>query len=440
MKQALILLSLTVTTVFSLNAQSFDKQKLDSLFLLIEENDKGMGGISIFQDGKDIYQKSYGYADMGHKLKNNASTKFRIGSITKTFTATIIMRLIEENKLSLATKLSEFYPQIKNADKITIAHLLQHRSGIANFTNAPDYLQWNSEKHSEQQLIDRIVSGGVNFEPGEQFAYSNSNYVLLTFIAEKVSGKEFTTLLREMITEPCGLKDTWVGGKINPANNEALSYTKLGEWALEKETDLSVPLGAGFIISTPHDLNLFLDCLFSGKIVKKETLEQMTTMVDRFGFGLLQVPFNEKRGYGHTGGIDGFQSNAFYFPEEKLSIALTSNGVVFPLNDIIIGALSIYFGMEYQLPQFKESIELAPEELDRYTGVYSTPQLPIKITITRSENTLVGQGTGQPAFPLDYVGNGKFKFDQARLEMDFFPEEDKMILKQNGMTFEMNRE
>lgn len=440
MKQIFVLLSLILTTAFSIDAQSFNKQKLDSLFLLIEKNDKGMGSISIFQDGREVYQNSYGYADMAQKIKNNASTKFRIGSITKTFTATIVMRLIEENKLSLATKLSEFYPQIKNADKITIAHLLQHRSGIANFTSAPDYFQWNTEKHSEHQLIDRIVSGGINFEPNKKFEYSNSNYVLLTFIIEKVSGKEFSALLREMITEPCGLKDTWVGGKINPANNEALSYTKLGEWQLGKETDLSVPLGAGSIISTPHDLNLFFDCLFSEKIVKKETLEQMTTMVDRFGFGLIQVPFNEKRGYGHTGGIDGFQSNAFYFPEDKLSIALTSNGVVFPLNNIIIGALSIYFGMEYQLPQFKESIELSPEELDRYKGVYSTPQLPIKITITRSENTLIGQGTGQPSFPLDYIGNNKFKFDQAHLELEFITSENKMILKQNGMTFEMRRE
>lgn len=210
-------------------------------------------------------------------------------------------------------------------------------------------------------------------------------------------------MLQEIIIKPCNLKNTSVGNKINVNNNEALSYTKLSEWTLEKETDMSISLGAGCIISTPFDLNVFLNCLFTGKIVSEETLKQMTTVIDRFGFGLIQIPFHDMKGYGHTGGIDGFQANAFYFPHEKVSIALTSNGVVYPLNDIIVGALSIYFGKEYQLPQFKESIVLTTEELDTYLGVYSTSSFPLKLTISRNGNNLIAQGTGQPPFPLECV-------------------------------------
>jgi CubicO group peptidase (beta-lactamase class C family) len=440
MKFKIIALALLLGISLTLNAQSFNKQKLDSLFTSIENNERGMGSISIFQDGKEVYQKSYGYADLENKVKNNASTKFRIGSISKTFTATIIMKLIENKKLSLSAKLSNFYPQVKNADKITIAHLLQHRSGIANFTSVVDYMQWNTEKQTKEQIIDRIVSGGVSFEPNEKFEYSNSNYALLTLIAEDVSKKKFSELLQEIIITPCNLKHTSVGTKINVDNNEALSYTKLSEWTLEKETDMSVPLGAGFIISTPFDLNVFLNCLFTGKIITKETLEQMTTAIDGFGFGLIRVPFYDMKGYGHTGGIDGFQANTFYFPQEKVSIALTSNGIAYPLNDIIVGVLSIYFGKEYQLPQFSESIVLTPEELDNYLGVYSSASFPLKLTISRNGNTLIAQGTGQPSFPLECVEKNKFKFDQARLELEFIPAESKMILKQNGMTFEMKRE
>ena len=422
-----------------LNAQSFDKQKMDSLFSIIETNDRGMGSISIFHDGKEVYQRSYGYADMEKDIRNNALTKYRIGSISKTFTATIIMKLIEQNKLLLSAKLGDFYPQIKNADKITIAHLLQHRSGISNFTNV-DYLQWNTQEHTKEQLLNRIVSGNVSFEPDEKFEYSNSNYVLLSYIAEDTSGNKFSELLQEMIIKPCNLKNTFIGSKINAANNEAFSYTKLHEWKLENETDMSIPLGAGFIISTPYDLNVFFNQLFSEKLVKEESLNQMKTIKDMFGFGLIQVPFYNLRGYGHTGGIDGFQANAFYFPEPKVSIALASNGVVYPLNDIIIGVLSIYFGREYQLPEVKESITLTNEELDKYTGVYSTPTLPIKLTISRNGNILTAQGTGQPSFPLEYVEKDKFKFDQARLEIEFIPSENKLILKQNGMIFEATRE
>lgn len=439
LKSKIIVLAFLLGISLALNAQNFDKQKLDSLFSIIEENERGMGGISIFHDGKEVYQKSYGYADLEKKVKNDASTKFRIGSISKTFTATVIMKLIENKELPLASKLGDFYPQIKNADKITIAHLLQHRSGIANFTSVADYMQWNAEEHTKEQLLDRIASGGISFDPNEKFEYSNSNYVLLTFIAEDVAKKTFSDLLQEIIIKPCLLENTSVGNKINVGNNEALSYTKLSKWTLEKETNMSIPLGAGFIISTPFDLNVFLSCLFTGKIINEETLKQMITVIDGFGFGLIRVPFYEIKGYGHTGGIDGFQANAFYFPQEKVSIALTSNGVVYPLNDIILGALNIYFGKEYQLPQFKEAIVLTTEELDNYIGVYSTDSFPLELTISRNGNVLIAQGTGQPSFPLECVGKYKFKFDQARLELEFIPAENKMILKQNGMTFDMKR-
>lgn len=440
MKSKIIVLALLLGIGLTLNAQNFDRQKMDSLFSIIEKNQRGMGSISIFDKGNEVYHNSYGYADLEQKIKNSTSTKFRIGSISKTFTATIIMKLVENKKLSLSTQLSVFYPQIKNADKITISHLLQHRSGIANFTSAADYMQWNTEPQTKEQIINKIISGGISSEPNEKFEYSNSNYVLLTFIAEDVSKKKFSELLQETIVKPCQLKSTFVGSKINLKNKEALSYTKLSEWELEKETDMTIPLGAGFIVSTPFDLNIFLNFLFKGKIVKEETLKQMTTVIDRFGLGLIRVPFYDMKGYGHTGGIDGFQANAFYFPQEKISIALTSNGVVYPLNDIIVGSLSIYFGKEYQLPQFKESIALTPEELDNYIGVYSTDSFPLKLTISRNGNTLIAQGTGQPSFPLECVEKNKFKFDQARLELEFISSENKMILKQNGMTFDMKRE
>jgi CubicO group peptidase (beta-lactamase class C family) len=434
--KSIIILVLLSAISLTLHAQDFDRQKLDSLFSIIEGSEKGMGSVSVFQNGQEVYRKSYGYADLKAEIKNNASTKFRIGSISKTFTAAIIMKLVENKKLFLSAKLSDFYPQIKNADKISIANLLQHRSGIANFTSVADYMQWNTEKQTKEQILTRIASGGVSFEPNEKFEYSNSNYVLLTFIAEDVAKKNFSELLQKMIVEPCLLRNTSAGSKINATHNEALSYAKQSEWTLEKETDMSIPQGAGFIISTPFDLNSFLNALFAGKIVNEETLKQMTTATDRFGFGLIEVPFYDMKGYGHTGGIDGFQANAFYFPQEKVSIALTSNGVGYPLNDIIIGALSIYFGKEYQL----KTIELTTEELDIYQGIYSSDALPIKLTISRNGNTLIAQGTAQPSFPLECTEKNKFKFDSARLELEFFPAENKMILQQNGMTFEMKKE
>lgn len=426
----------------SLNSfgQGFDSAKMDKLFEAIQDNDRGMGSLSIFKDGKEVYSRSYGFADVEKKVKADAKTKYRIGSISKTFTATIIMKLIEEQKLKLSTKLSEYYPQIKNSDQITLDQLLQHRSGIENITSYPDYEDWNTKKQSKEQLLARIESGGSMFTPGSRFEYSNSNYILLTFIAQEVSGKSFSSLLKEFISTPCGLTNTYVGGVIGTNKNEAHSYQMLSDWVKQSETDLSIPLGAGSLVSTPYDLNVFLSQLFRGNVVNVQSLMQMTVLKNNFGLGLFSVPFYTMIGFGHTGGIDGFASNAFYFPTENISIALTSNGVVYPLNDIIIGALSIYMGKPYELPVFTQIVALGADELSKYVGVYSAPNFPIKLTISQKENLLIGQGTGQPAFVFENCGEDKFKFEQAKLEVEFDLVNKKMKLKQGGMTFELSKE
>ncbi len=427
---------ISITTL----AQNVEETKMDSLFSIIENNDKGMGSISIVKNGKEVYQNTVGYLNIKKQISINKNTKFRIGSISKTFTATIIIKLVEQDKLSLDTKLAKFFPQITNAEKITIEHLLKHRSGIYNFTNATDYVSWMEQSITRDELLKKIAANGNVFDPDEKTEYSNANFVLLSFIAEDLTGKDFSEILKDFITQPCALKHTYFGSAIKTENNEALSYNKLNEWELSTETDMSVPMGAGGIVSTSKDLNIFLNCLFNYKIVNKESLNKMMDIQDGMGMGLFQVPFYERKAFGHTGGIDGFQSNAFYFPDENVSVAYLSNGVVMPMNDILIGVLSIYFGRDYELPEFKEALKLTSEELDKYLGIYSSPDFPLKLTITKKDNILLGQGTGQPSFPLEAYDEHKFKFDQASLKVEFFPHENKLILKQGGGVFELTKE
>ncbi len=434
--------TLVLALFVSLNtvAQDFDQSKMDRLFFIIEDNNKGMGSISIFEDGKEVYQRAFGYLNIKDQIPINKNTKFRIGSISKTFTATTIMKLVEQDELSLDTKLAKFFPEITNAHKITIKHLLKHRSGIYNFTNAEDYISWMESPISKEELVQKIVNYGTVFEPDEKTEYSNANFVLLSFIAEEVTGKSFSKLLNEFIIQPCGLEYTYFGSKIDTKHDEALSYNMLNGWELATETDMSVPMGAGGIVSTSNDLNVFLHCLFNHKIVNKKSLNKMMEIQKGLGMGLFQVPFYERKAFGHTGGIDGFQSNAFYFPDEKVSVTYLSNGVAMPMNDILIGTLSIYFGKEYELPEFKEALKLTSDELNKYLGVYSSPTFPLKLTFTKKENILIAQGTGQPSFPLEAYDENKFKFDQASLKIEFFPNEDKLILKQGGGEFELTKE
>ncbi|MEM6738328.1 MAG: serine hydrolase, partial [Bacteroidota bacterium] len=133
---------LLLTGSFYAFTQQFDTSKLGKFLDLVEENERGMGSLSIFKDGEEVYQKSIGYSSLSDRKKANEKTSYRIGSISKTFTASIIMQLIVEKRLSLETKLADYFPEIPNANSITIAYLLRHRSGIFNFTNSKDFADW----------------------------------------------------------------------------------------------------------------------------------------------------------------------------------------------------------------------------------------------------------------------------------------------------------
>jgi len=420
-------------------SQSFDKAKLDKYFTELENSNKFIGSVAISENGKLIYAKAIGYSDIDTKTHSNENTKYRIGSISKTFTSVLVLKAVEENKLNLESKIYKFFPTIKNADKITISNLLNHRSGIHNFTNDEEYLKWNTQKKSEKEMLQIIEKAGSDFEPNSKAEYSNSNYVLLSYILEKVYKKPYSKILTEKITSPLKLQNTFFGGKINKTNNESNSYKFLTKWELEQETDMSIPIGAGAVVSTPSDLTKFADGIFSGKVISLKSVEIMKALNDDFGYGLFKMPFNDKKGYGHTGGIDGFSSVFGYFPNEKVSFALTSNGSNYNNNNISIVLLSAVFNIPFEIPSFK-SYEVTTEDLDKYLGVYSCTEIPLKITITKDDKTLMAQATGQSAFGLEATEKDIFKFDQAGIILEFNPTDKKMILKQGGGKFTFTKE
>src|SRR5690606_17778172 len=289
-------------------SQGFNKTKMDEFMNVLEQHQKFMGSVAITQNGKMVYERAVGFADADNQKKNTTDTRFRIGSITKTFTATLVMKSVEENKLNLSDRLSQFYPEIKNAEKITIEQLLNHRSGIYNITDLPDYLSWNQNAMTNQEMVAKIKSSGTDFEPGSKTSYSNSGYILLGYILEKVYKKSYAELLEQKITKPLGLKNTYYGGKINPQKMEAFSYTLETPLIKSEETDLSIPAAAGAMVSTSADLLKFIQDLFNHKIISEKSLSQMITMTDNYGFGIFRVPFYNTSGFGHNGGIDGFTS------------------------------------------------------------------------------------------------------------------------------------
>ncbi|MDI6051053.1 serine hydrolase domain-containing protein [Flavobacterium sp. XS2P24] len=432
-----------ITMLFSLlfgtgYSQKMNVAKLDSLFQILEAKDKFMGSIAVSQNGTLIYSKSIGKVDIETNKKATNLSKYRIGSISKMFTSALIFKAVEEKKIVLNQTIEIYFPTIENATKITIGNLLNHRSGIHNFTNNPDYLKYNTEPKSEEQMVEIIAKGKSDFEPNSKADYSNSNYVLLSYILQKAYKKPYAAILKDKITKPLGLKNTYVGDKISIQNNESNSYKFSEKWIKETETDMSIPMGAGSIVSNPTDLTIFIDHLFANKIINESSLKQMITLQDNYGMGIFQIPFYDKKGFGHTGGIDEFRSVLYYFTEDKIAVALTSNGKTYDNNDIIIVALSSYFNKPFVISTFK-NFELKTEDLDPYLGEYSDAGFPMKITITKDNLKLFAQATGQSAFPLEATEKDKFEFLAAGIQLEFKPNEKQMIIKQGGGAFKLTK-
>lgn len=435
---AALLLFVCANAAFS---QSFDQAKLDQFFDRLADNNKAMGSDAIAVGGSIVYTHAVGFSriDGATKTPATALTRYRIGSISKMFTAVMTLQLVEEGKLKLTDTLDKFYPNVPNAAKITISNLLDHRSGIHNFTDDAEYRNWMTAPKTKDEMLAVISKSPADFEPDSKAAYSNSNYVLLGYIIEKLTGKSYGEALKERIAAKAGLADTYLGGKINAGQNESFSYNFAGDWKQSSETDMSIPGGAGAVVSTASDLTKFIDALFNLKLISQASLDQMTTIKENYGMGIFRYALGGKEAFGHTGGIDGFNSMLVYVPSEKTSIAYISNGTVCPIGDILKTSYAAASGKPYEIPSFAV-IQLKPEDLDKFTGVYSSPTFPLKITVTKKDAKLYTQATGQSAFAVEAIAPDKFKFDPAGIVLEFIPAKNQMTLKQAGREFVLTKE
>lgn len=434
MKITATLLVLTFIYIVKPSAQEINTAKLDSFFNVLSTKDKSMGSFALAKNGKIVYQKVIGYTSLNpDTILATASTRYRIGSITKIFTATMIFQLIEEGKLSLDTKLSTYFPQLPQAEKITIANLLSHSSGLKDYVNDVTDHSWITYPHVKAELLDTIAKGKVHFLPGTQQQYCNSGYLLLAYILEEVTGKPYSKLLESRIVKKIGLKNT-SGGEINEkGKNEAKPYKMAGKWTDVKDIYFPNIIGVGDILSTPADLITLMDALGSGKLVTAANYTQMSTFKENqtFGMGLQKVPFYTQVGLGHGGGTYGTFSMLAAFKENGITLAASVNGLNYPSNDITISILKIVNGLPFQLPTFIIT-ELKEEDLAPFLGVYATSILPIKITVSNKGAALFAQATGQDAFPLTPIAKNKFEFTIAGIEMEFDLDKHEMVITQGG--------
>jgi CubicO group peptidase (beta-lactamase class C family) len=333
---------------------SFDRVKMDAYLDALNNEQRFMGTVDIDSAGSDVYNHSVGFISAeDDTVMADEQTIYRIGSITKTFTAVVIMQLVEEGSLSLSTNLAQFYPNVPQANSVTIEDLLRHQSGIPGLSASTLPQEWLRDTPTKQQKLELLRGLEPDFEPGSKESYSNTNYVILEFIIEEVTGESYPAQIEQRITKPLGLQRTHFGDSIDVEHNEAASFEfRSSQWRKMPAIDPSIPGGAGGIVSTPSDLTDFIYALFESQLVSQESLNTMTTLQQGMGIGMYEIEYSGALALGHKGGGQGFFSHLAYFPGRKVAVAYSANGLDYSRDDIFAGVASIYFGDDFKLPDF----------------------------------------------------------------------------------------
>lgn len=334
-------------------SQTINAEKLNNYLTYIEKNNLGVGSLSIFKNGKEVYTKNFGQKNIPDLIYNK-DTRYQVGSVTKMITATLIFKLIEEKKLGLTDKLSEFYPEIPNSDKISIKNLLDHTSGLGSYV-VKDGEIWIIKKVSDRQIMDLIIRQGTSFEPGEKVAYSNSAYYLLTKIVEKIYQKPFYKILKKEIIKPLKLKNL---ASFKPDQKNVFMpyrYDSHSWHILKKDLDFLNVIGVGDISATPYDLNIFINSLFQNNILKKESLELMEPIPGKedWGRGIALWDFDGIIFYGHGGDTLGSHAVLIYNKEADISIAYNTNGERIKKEDFIKNIVYLLYNKEFKFPEIK---------------------------------------------------------------------------------------
>ena len=392
-----------------------------------------------------VYKKGFGYADIKNKIPVTPDTKFRIGSVTKQFTAAAILKLQENNLLSVNDKLSKFIPDFPRGDEVTIHHLLTHTSGIHSYTGKNDFIKRVTKTISPDTLVNEIKRDLYDFNPGEKMLYNNSGYFLLGYIIGKVSGKPYETYLKETFFQPLGMENTGVHYAGIKLKNEAKGYAgNNNKYDEAINWDMSWAGAAGAIYSTVDDLMKWNEALYGGKVLTKKSLDAALTPAVlkngeqpsmKYGYGLMMGKFRGEDIISHGGGLHGFVTQLAYYPEEKLTVVMFSNTaepeVNFDPNKIAEAFL--WDKMDKQTSYVESSVK--PANLQMYTGRYDLLGQAV-ITITTVDNKLYAQLSGQPKFEIFPMSEDQFFWKVVDAKIKFIKDEKgeftQAILFQNG--------
>ncbi len=367
--------------------------------------------IGIMQDGEIVFTKGYGFAEVENEVPATEHTVYRIGSVTKQFTAAAIMLLVEEGKLELDAELTDFFPDYPTGGRtITIEHLLNHTSGIKGYTEMREFGEVIRDDLDHDELIAIFSAAPFEFEPGERYQYNNSAFFLLGVIIEQVTGGSYADFLRSQFFEPLGMEDSHYLYNDPIIRRRAQGYAvRDGEVFNDAFLSMELPYAAGSLGSSVHDLLLWQRALVSGEAISAESFDAMTTpatlndgSTHPYGFGLALSTMEGHRKIGHGGGINGFRAHLSHYPDDGLTVAvLTNTGSAHP--DVLESRIAReLLGIEEKTV---DVLPLSPQDAATYVGVYNPGRGPIRVLQSEGVLRALGgtlQRVGEHTFVLDY--------------------------------------
>ena len=402
--------------------------------------------VLVANNGDVIYKKGFGYADLKNKVVVTPDTKFRIGSVTKQFTAAAILKLQEDGLLSVSDKLSKYIPDFPRGDEVTIHHLLTHTSGIHSYTNKTEFIDKVTTSITPDSLIAFFKDDPYDFNPGERYQYNNSGYFLLGYIISKVSGKPYDTFLKVSFFKPLQMNNTGVHYAGIKLDTEAKGYEggDNNKYKQALNWDMSWAGGAGAIYSTLDDLLKWNRAFHGGKVLSEKSYKSAITPVvlnngqeatPKYGYGLAMYKNRGLNVIGHSGGLHGFVTQLVFYPDEKLTVVMFSNtsSPEVNFNPGKIAEAFLWNKMSDQVSYVESKIK--PDNLEQYTGRFDMPNIAV-IEVTTTGGKLYAQLSGQPKFEIFPGAEDEFFWKVVEARIKFFKNDeglvDHAVLYQNG--------
>lgn len=381
------------------------------------ENGPG-AAVLVAKKGKVLYRKAFGKANIENNIAMRPDHVFEIGSITKQFTAVSILMLEEEGKLSIQDHVKKYIPTYPNGENITILHLLNHTSGVKSYTNIPNLESFAKDDKTPMEIIEFFQSQPIDFDPGEQWRYNNSGYIVLGHIIEEISGMPYEDFVQKRIFDVLGMKNSYYGNKSRIIKNRASGYQPTQDGIKNADRiSMTIPYAAGSLMSCVDDMLLWSNAIHNNTLIKansKARAHANTTLnngeLTNYGYGWQINELNNKKSIEHGGGIFGFVSQGVYIPDENIyAIVLTNTNGNSP-QDATIRLASMV--MDTPMLAKETTVKLSEKQLQQWTGTYEFSNDVLRF-VTLENDQLYSQRDGSQKLPIHAIDDHTFYFEDS---------------------------